>query len=241
MSIAMKIKKLANKFGYDVKKHRPFYEDIVMPLGIRTIIDVGANTGRYAHEMRGLFPSARIYSFEPLKECFAELEDEMAGDPLFKAYNIALGETEGEFVIQKSSFHPSSSLLAMSDIHKKLYPKSRHSQPETIRVMRLDDALADEKLEDNILIKMDVQGFEDKVIGGGRATVGRAAIAVIETSYVPLYEGQPLFDDIYRLMTGLGFSYYGDAHRHHDKTGKLIYEDSVYIKKSLLGTLDIAA
>jgi hypothetical protein len=76
------------------------------------------------------------------------------------------------------------------------------------------------------------KGFEDKVINGGRKTIGKAAVVIVETSFVPLYEKQPLFADIHDLMKNLGFSYYGDAARHYSKdTNKLIYEDSIFIKK----------
>jgi len=37
-----------------------------------------------------------------------------------------------------------------------------------VRSVRLDDIVRDLKIEDNLLIKIDVQGFEYKVIAGGR-------------------------------------------------------------------------
>ncbi|HEY0908361.1 MAG TPA: FkbM family methyltransferase [Candidatus Paceibacterota bacterium] len=231
----LKIKRLLNKFGYDIKKYRPTLDTTIRPLNIRTIIDIGANTGHYAKEMRALFPDAAIYSFEPLKDCFKSLEASLPNDAKFKAFNTALGDTKGSTTIERSSFHPSSSLLVMSDLHKKLYPKSKDSTKETISIERLDDVLKDANLEPGIFIKMDVQGFEDKVILGGKETVKKASAVVIETSYVALYEKQPLFDDIYKLMTGLGFAYYGDMARHYSKdTDKLIYEDSLFVRKDLI-------
>ena len=38
--------------------------------------------------------------------------------------------------------------------------------------------------------------YEGKVIEGGKDTLSKASIIQIETSFFPLYEGQPLFDDI---------------------------------------------
>ncbi len=230
----MIIKKILNRFGYDVKKYHPIYETTIKPLGIKTIIDIGANEGHFAKEMRKKFPDAFIYSFEPLSDCFKKLERSMAGDTKFKAFNTALGETKEQAIIQKSSFHPSSSLLKMAELHKKLYPKSKDMTPETIQVDRLDNMLAVMLMDRNILIKMDVQGFEDKVILGGKETIKKAAVAIIETSFVPLYENQPLFSDINQLMQDLGFSYYGDLHKHYSQiTGKLIYEDSIFMNKKL--------
>lgn len=230
----MRIKKLLNKFGFDIKRYHPFYDTTIKPLGIKTVMDIGANTGMFSKEMRGKFPDAQIYAFEPLSDCYKTLVSKMGSDDKFKAWNIALGDSNGRAEIKRSSFHPSSSLLQMTPLHEKLYPKSKELKTESIEIKRLDD-INELALEKNILIKMDVQGFEDKVIMGGKKTIEKAAVVIIETSFVTLYENQPLFNNIYNMLTGLGFSYYGDAGRHYSRfSGKLIYEDSVFLKKDLI-------
>jgi FkbM family methyltransferase len=231
----MRLKKILNRFGYDVKKYRPVFETTVLPLGIETVLDIGANTGKVARELREMFPTAHIHSFEPLPACFTKLSEAMRGDTHFTAYNIALGETDGTMMIEESSFHPSSSLLPMTALHKKLYPKSAGSVKKQIQVKKLDDVMRGVTLSKNIFIKMDVQGYEDHVIRGGSEVVKRASVIQIETAFVTLYEGQPLFDDIYRLLSPLGFAYYGDVGRHYSpETSKLIYEESLFIKKELV-------
>lgn len=188
----------------------------------------------FAKRMRKRFPDAYIYSFEPLADCYKEMISRMDQDSRFKAWNVALGDSNGRAEIKRSSFDPSSSLLQMAPLHKKLYPKSKDIKTESIEIKRLDD-INDITLEKNILIKMDVQGFEDKVILGGKKTIEKAAVIIIETSFVTLYENQPLFDNIYSMLTGLGFSYHGDAGRHYSRfSNKLIYEDSVFLKRGLI-------
>lgn len=229
------IKKILNRFGYDIKKYHPVFQNTVLPLNIRTVIDIGANTGKVALEYRQLFPQAHIYSFEPLPSCYAKLEESMRGDTNFTSYNIALGDTSGETVMEESSFHPSSSLLKMSDLHKKLYPKSKDSVKKNIKIEKLDEVLSKETLSKNIFVKLDVQGFEDHVIRGGTHILTKASAIQVETAFVALYEGQPLFNDIYRLLSDLGFVYYGDVGRHYSsETGKLLYEESLFIKGDLL-------
>lgn len=230
----MKIKKLLNKLGFDIRRYHPLYDTTIKPLGIKTVIDIGANTGMFSKEMRKRFPDAQIYAFEPLSDCYKTLVSKMSSDNKFKAWNIALGDSNGQAEIKRSSFHPSSSILQMASLHKKLYPKSKGLKTESIEIKRLDD-INELALEKNILIKIDVQGFEDKVIKGGKKTIERASVIIIETSFVTLYENQPLFDDIYNMLIGLGFSYYGDVGRHYSRfSDKLIYEDSVFLKKKLL-------
>ncbi|MFN8465859.1 MAG: FkbM family methyltransferase [Caldilineaceae bacterium] len=58
-------------------------------------------------------------------------------------------------------------------------------------------------LEVPYMVKIDVQGFEDKVLLGGELTIRHASMLIIETSFQVLYEGQALFGDV-DFAKGLG-------------------------------------
>jgi FkbM family methyltransferase len=233
MKIGLTLKHLLNRFGYDIKYHRPFYETVVAPLNPRIILDIGANDGHYTHSMRERFPDAHVYAFEPLQECYARLAAHTTGDAHITTFNCALGENNETATIHKSSFHPSSSLLPMADAHKRLYPKSAGSTTETITVRRLDDIPELSQISGPMVVKIDVQGFEDRVIKGGLKTLAKASVIIAETAYTPLYEGQALFGDVHTLLASLGFRYHGAAERHFDKKGYPLYEDAVFINTSL--------
>ncbi|MBI5134446.1 MAG: FkbM family methyltransferase [Candidatus Taylorbacteria bacterium] len=229
--ILFAIKRLANKFGYDIKLYHPHFDLVLKEHGIKTVIDIGANNGQFALDIRSRLPGARIISFEPLSDCYEELQAKMAGDGGFQALNLALGDVKGDVEIHRSAFSPSSSLLPMADLHKKMYPKSVETRKEKIQVERLDDVIRNIAVEGPLLVKLDVQGYEDKVIAGGKETLSLANMILIETSFKTLYEGQPLYKDIYALLASLGFSYYGNNGQHWDpKTGELVYEDSIFVK-----------
>ncbi|MCX6819789.1 MAG: FkbM family methyltransferase [Candidatus Adlerbacteria bacterium] len=227
----MALKKFLRSYGYDVVRYHSFYDSYLQPLGIKTVLDIGANTGEFSKEMRTLFPEADIYAFEPLKDCFETIGLKMANDSKFHSFNNALGETTGTSIIQRSSFHPSSSMRTMAELHKELYPKSKDSFEEKIQIARLDDAMKDISVDTPMFIKMDVQGFEDSVIRGGIDTIKKAAVLQVETSFVPLYENQPLFADIHAQLHALGFSYRGTTATHRNpKTGELLYQDSIFVR-----------
>lgn len=225
----MSVKKLLRSFGYDVRRHHSLFETVLKQYDIKTILDIGANDGHWSAEMRALFPYAQIYAFEPLTDCFKGVERRFAHDSRFRVFNTALGDTDGATKIERSSFHPSSSLRAMAQLHKDLYPKSATTTSEKIEMRRLDSLAPDLLLTPDVLVKMDVQGFEDRVITGGRNTLTQARVLIIETSFVRLYENQPLFGDIHDMMRSLGFAYHGNCGEHFSpKTGERIYEDSVF-------------
>lgn len=227
----MTIKKLLRKFGYDIVRHHPVYNIALKKYAVETVIDIGANTGQFALDIHQRIPNATIYSFEPLHDTFLTLTENLQAVQNFKAFNVGLGERNETASILRSSFTPSSSLLPMTELHKKLYPKSSGATPEIINIKRLDDMVGSMPITGNLLVKLDVQGYEDKVLRGGKGLISKATILLIETSFVQLYENQPLFDDIYSLVRELGFTYKGSRERHYSKeTGELIYEDAIFTK-----------
>lgn len=233
------IKHLLNKFGYDIRYHRPFFETMVYPLGITTILDIGANDGNFAKDMAARFPKATIHSFEPLADCYARLETLSKEIPQIIPHNYALGAEGGETEIERNSFHPSSSLLPMTRLHETLYPKARGTVKERIAIARLDEVAQDLSLSDPLFVKIDVQGFERDVIRGGSATLKKASLIVVETSYLPLYESAPLFHETVALLAALGQSYMGAYQVHHsNRTGRPIYEDAVFVSENVRATFE---
>lgn len=226
------LRKILWKAGYDFHKHRPEPDHLVWlsKAGIKTVLDIGANTGQFAEDIRAALPDAQIYSFEPLKDCYESLVAARKDDKKFKAFPYALGDKNEQTLIHRSSSSASSSLRTMSQQHKDLYPHTKDSTDETIEVRRLDDVSELNTVEKEILVKIDVQGFEDKVIAGGNLFIKKAKVLIVETAYTSLYEKQPLFADIYKQLTELGFLYKGALHQKFDANGGVLYEDSLFVR-----------
>ena len=112
----------------------------------------------------------------------------------------------------------------MGELHKRNYPHSAQNEDVKVNLDTLDNVLMDENLEKNILIKIDVQGFEDEVIRGGMQIFKQAKIVVVECSFKELYENEPLFDGIYSLLHTIGFKYRGSLKQSVNK------EDDSYLQ-----------
>ncbi|NJM49203.1 MAG: FkbM family methyltransferase, partial [Alkalinema sp. RU_4_3] len=136
---------------------------------IKTVLDIGANTGQFAEKARRLFPGAKIYSFEPLASCYQALIGYFEGVEGFQAFNFALGDRSGEAEIFCCDYSPSSSMLPMGEVHKAAFPYTKDQTVQKIQIRRLDDLADQLELRRPLLVKMDVQGFEDRVIAGGLA------------------------------------------------------------------------
>jgi len=204
----------------------------IQDMNIRTVIDVGAHKGESALQFHKMFPDARIFSFEPIHDCFIELNSTMKNVPNFRSFNLALAENRGELTIHRSEFSPSSSLLKMAKLHKEAFPFSVDEIIETVDIDTLDNIASGLELVDNILLKVDVQGYEDKVILGSTNVLRRIKVIIIETSFCELYEGQPLFSDIYELLNRHSFMYsgsWGDLGSPLD--GTPLQQDSIFIRR----------
>jgi len=206
------VKELGRFLGLEIRrtKSADFNYRWLQNLNIHTIIDIGASVGEFGKEIHKLLPEARIYAFEPLKDSYLKLVSNLKHLPEFRAFNFALGGTNNDNAeIHHCQYSPSSSLLNMAALHKELFPISDGGIIEKISIRCLDTIAEELSIKENILIKLDVQGYEDKVIAGGKKVFSEARLVIAETSFEELYQGQPLFGDIYDIMKEQGFLYIG--------------------------------
>ena len=176
---------------------------------IRTVIDVGAHSGQFASSLRQFLPAAQIYAFEPIIECHDKLTRRFSDDPFFKAFRVALGASDGNVPFYASSFPKASSPLVMSALHKRAFPWSADTFESIVPLRRLDGYRARLRLTPNVLLKIDVQGYEYEVLLGATGILEEISYVLVELSFSELYEGQSDFHNVYRFLADRGFAYAG--------------------------------
>jgi FkbM family methyltransferase len=200
-------------------------------LGIETVLDVGSNTGQFACTIRKILPSARVYSFEPIPECAADLRKRFARDRNFTCFQVAVGAEEGRARFFKNSFSPSSSLLEMANLHVNNFPYTRDQQAIGVDVRTLDSICSSLDAPPEVLIKLDVQGYEDRVVVGGQAVFSHAKVVISEVSFETLYMSQPLFSGIYDMFRELGFEYHGNwGQLTSPIDGRVLQADAIFVR-----------
>ncbi len=203
---------------------------------VKTILDVGANKGQFAKLAREVFPGAKIYSFEPLPDCFEILQNALPGDNNFFSMNKAVGSHMSTLQFFRSVHSPSSSFLKMEELHKEAFPESSQGQdaiPIDVEVISLDSFFESVKPENEILLKIDVQGFEGEVIKGATLMLKNVKIVIVEVSHIQLYKEQPMFHDIYMLLNKQGFRFHGNlAQMYHPGTNEVVQADAIFINES---------
>lgn len=208
------VRKLANSTGIDIHRYRPE----ALPAGRLTtilrhhdvdlVLDVGANTGQFAEQLRGAGYTKEILSFEPLSTAYAQLIHSAKDDLYWSiAPQVAIGDKDGKIEIHVAGNSVSSSVLKMLDSHATAAPASRYVTNEWVRLATLDTMMQELRVgPEKLFLKIDTQGYEDRVLNGARETLTRVRGIQMELSFLPLYEGQQLFDQLVQRLHSLGFS-----------------------------------
>jgi FkbM family methyltransferase len=201
-----------------------------------TIIDIGANEGQLALTYAKLFPLAQIHCFEPTPEIFMTLRENTAqfGGKI-TAHNFAVGDQKGTLTFNLlPNLHAASSLLSATKLTNDLYPKTGTIRKIDVQVVRLDDYLKEARiaLSENTLIKVDVQGYEARVIQGGKRSFGHAKACIIEVMVDTLYSEQSKFSDIFLALHKLDFEFVGTLEQAYGTNGHVIYFDAVFVKRN---------
>jgi len=231
------MKKTFNQIGLDIVRVSKSPKNALVGLcrlPIRSVIDVGASRGQFARRISKLFPDAHIFCFEPLPDPFKELGKwAESQNRRVKIFNVALGDREGSVEMFSHLEHsPSSSLLRTTEICERLYPFTRKQTSIMVKLTTLDMVIANlsEPLVPDVLIKLDVQGYEDHVIRGGAETFRQARACILEVCLDRLYENQANFKDILFLLYDLGFHYAGNLEQVYGDNGHVIYIDAAFTK-----------
>lgn len=224
--------------GYDLlrNKHSPAVNLLgLRNYPIRSIVDLGANRGQFARQMREEFPDAHVYCFEPLPSAYAELSAwARSQNGAVSTHNVAVGDVPGSIeMFHHVDFSQSSSILPTTAREVELFEITRRQEKIDVEVMTLDQVAGtlDPPLQPDVLIKADVQGYEDRVIAGGTRTLRLARACLLEASLEPLYEGQARFDVLVARLYDLGFQYAGNLVQYCGDDGHVVFVDSLFLRR----------
>lgn len=234
---------ILNRCGWAVHRYNPATDPnaviarLLKNMQIDLVLDVGANQGQFASGLRRVGYQGRILSFEPLREAHQLLEGAARSDSLWTVMpRCAVGGEVGSVTMNVSENSYSSSVLPMHDNLKVAAPAARFVAQETVSMVTMDELAAPYiKTNGRCLLKIDTQGFEWEVLNGASETMKNVAAICIETSLVPLYEGQRLWLDYINRLLAEGFVVW-NVHSEFvsPSDGRLLQADIIFVRDELL-------
>jgi hypothetical protein len=111
-------------------------------------------------------------------------------------------------------------------------PKPPPDLHERARLSRMD-SLAHDYLQSETVpfLKVDTQGYEDRVLDGAAELLGRSKGLQLELSFVPLYEGQKLFYALVERLRALGFSIWAIWPGFYEpRSGRTLQVDATFFR-----------
>lgn len=233
------IRSLVKLAGLQVTRISPYTNDkaalaaMLKSAGVDLILDVGANIGQYAKERFAFGYEGRIVSFEPLSGPRNLLRREAAKVPRWViADRCALGDDNGTVTLHVAGDSEASSVLLATNSHLQYSTHAAEVSTEVVPMVRLDEAAKPFlKESQSPFLKIDVQGFEDRVLFGAQSIIPKLVGLQIELSLVRMYEGQKLFPEMLSRINDMGFNLHRMVPAWIEKqTGRWLQADGLFFR-----------
>lgn len=199
--------------------------------GVRpaTFLDVGANVGQFSVAVSHLFPDAVLYPVEPDPSTAERLRGNLPSAIAGNVIVTAVGERVGTVEFQVNVDSQVSSILPLGDGRKQAFPESNVRRTMVVPMSTLDALFVDRTLPSPVLLKIDVQGYEDRVIDGAVEILKKIHWVVLEMSFAGLYDGEKDFSWMLEMMGRRGFRFVRPLDFHtSDRTGAIIEMDGLF-------------
>jgi FkbM family methyltransferase len=227
------IKNAFRVLGYNVTRWDRFpFMPHIRSLGIDLILDVGANTGQYARLVRASGYAGKIISFEPVQSAYAELEKFAAYDSLWTCCCLAMGSTSGEAMINVGQGSNMSSFRVIHSEHAERHDFARIIGTQLVTMRTLDDVFeAYARGSHHVLLKMDVQGYEDEVLKGASASLNKIDAIQTEMSIVPTYSNQKEICASIADLNVAGFDLFDINNGFRESNYRLLEVDGFFVRR----------
>ena len=203
---------------------------VLSGLDCRTVVDIGANRGQFSLVARQCHPQARVISFEPQPTAAAKFRAVFADDDRVTLHEVAIGPTPGNATIHVSRRDDSSSLLPITGTQVALFPGTAKADTATVRVAPLREFVSAEDIQPPAFLKLDVQGYELEALRGCEDLLDRFAYVYAECSFIELYGGQALADEVIAWLRERGFRLRGVHNMDYDRGGRAIQADFLFAR-----------
>jgi FkbM family methyltransferase len=234
------IREFGRWLGLDIRFHRsadsPLYP-LVRSLdhfGVNLVLDIGAGSGTFGRDLYSAGYRGEVVSFEPLDLSWRIIKKRSrpyAGWQV--APRMAIGETSGTVTLNVAGNHDSSSVLEMAHVHTEIAPHSAPKGTQEVPIRPLDAVAFDYHCSSKrTFLKIDVQGYESRVLNGADLTLKHALGVMIELSVVEVYSGQDLWKSILQRLEDCGFMLWGLRPGFSDvrRSGRMLQFDAVLFK-----------
>lgn len=244
------LQKLINIFGYKVSKIKTIekhdLDRIIKYICEKQhpiIFDVGANRGQSIERFKKMYKDCAIHSFEPGNAECDEIRSNYKNDKSIFVNNVGVGEKEEirEFNINAKTTHSSFKQLLektawikkRSEVQKIKNEKYTISK-ELKQIITLDDYVNLNGIKNIDILKIDTQGYDDKVIAGAKNLIKENKIKIIQIEIIfsEIYENPLNIYDIEKFLIPNGYKLFGFSNAGSLESHHIFQSDFIYISEN---------
>lgn len=227
---------IRNRTIADDKVAQHAFATLLRGFDARRLLDVGANIGNFATEIRDLGFEGMIYSVEPQAGCRRKMTRSSREDLRWIVLpSQGAGAEDGVMTLNVTENGYSSSFLLPHANHLRAEPTVRVVSGETVFVSRTCGLLPPAEIARIDALKVDTQGYELNVLQGLAGQFAALKLIMVELSAVPTYaEGPSLSDVAHYLSESLGFVQVSLTPAFVDEAaGEIQQYDGIYVRRDL--------
>ncbi|MBK8914358.1 MAG: FkbM family methyltransferase [Phycisphaerales bacterium] len=186
------------------------------------IVDAGAFRGAWTRHCLQIFPRSRYLMIDPLPENAQFLQRLCSEHANCRFVHAGVSDAIGELTLFSDGMRSS---FLKSDVFDQ-------SKTVTVPVRTLDSFLDTPDLNPPQFIKADVQGYELRVLRGGRRCLETTEVILLEVSFREAYVGNPLAHDVIAQLAEWGFAVFDICTYHVDaRNGDLLQSDILFCRR----------
>ncbi len=200
-------------FGYLENEHNGLFE---IAKGKKVIIDVGVNVGSTLLNFAKICPDGFVFGFEPDKNNFSKAQKNLKLNEFDNATIIkkGLGDKAAKAKLYKVNDTNAGQNRFLSSAASELIEEFAYDEVE---IIKLDDFVEEKRLDRIDLIKIDVEGFELKVLKGAEQSLRKfSPVLFIELIDINLILQGDDAKSVIRFLEQLGYEI------HHADTKEII-------------------
>ena len=247
------ILKIFRNFGYNIQKIQKeekiylSYDEIYKKIFNKRIVifDVGANKGQSINRFLKNFPNSIIHCFEPIEKEFNYLRKNYGHLSNIHLNNFALGEKsyKKDFFINAKSSTSSFYKIMQKSSWLKLRSKENNvnsaffSKKKSVKISTADSYCKKNKINKIHILKIDTQGYEDKVLIGCKSLLNNEKISAIELEVMfdNVYDQHSTFTDVEKNLIKNNYRFAGiETCNNNLFENVLFFGDLLYINKDIL-------
>jgi FkbM family methyltransferase len=163
------------------------------------LFDVGAHAGDYTLLLKEVFGNnSMVYSFEPARDTFHELESNLTGQGNVRLCNFGLGDKQASLTLYSTPASPGLASLYQRQLD---HYNIRMDRTEEVEIRTIDDFCNENGINHIHILKLDVEGHEISVLKGASKMINSGKIDFIQYEFGGTdIDSRVFFRDFYYLL-----------------------------------------